>query len=256
MPNSENVQAISVDVNLPLLDQEEIQSFLGNPSPKRDETIVSTDLLHKFLQLAHHALAEEIKRLELQLSIQGLKVGYERKVSTETGSYIVESHFIADSDWRIDFEPELKNQVQFLNQEKQELVESADQYDQLRECLIDLTGVCGDELHRIHPKLKDCQETHVYILAHFAKDAEDARLINKEPVTNLAEESTPEAEVAPEAEGEDLILDEEKEGGLLAEIDLDGGIVLGARECPGCDDGVNKYPKRKGTMQGTVCSKC
>ena len=89
MFNSEGAQVDPVNVTPLLVEQKEIQDFLGNLPPKKDETIVSSDLLHKVLQFAHYAFTEENKRLELQLSVKGLKVGYERKFSTDSDSYIV-----------------------------------------------------------------------------------------------------------------------------------------------------------------------
>jgi len=176
-----------------------------------------------------------------------------------SGTAIVESHFVADQDWRIDFEAALGSQVQFLAQEEEEPGEEAVQNHLLREYLIDLTEACADELYRIYPKLQDCLEVHVYVLAHIVKISVDTPLPDEQLYINLAEEPNLEAEEpAPEAGEPNLEIEDlealETMDGALPELDLSIGLVIGAVSCPGCDDGRNSY--KPGRMRNKICRAC
>lgn len=158
-----NNQLGAIDLNLPFAEQETIQNFLS-PVLSQPTEVVSNEVLFRFLLIAEAAISpniDEDKRLN------GLKLGYERQVLLQADgeNYRVESQFVADQNWRTDFEPFVREQVQFLTDlpaEPEEMNE-ADANSLLKTLLMNLSEQISEELYRIYPTLKDCLEIHTYL---------------------------------------------------------------------------------------------
>lgn len=261
---SDNTQNQSIFIELLLEEQDEIWHSIRDSLSRDSEAVIPSELMYDFFKIARKVVEEMNYYLQLQRSIKGFKFGYERKIIHADGSYTIESNFISDQDWRVIFDTRLKNQVHFLTEldkEPQPLQDTDEIYQRILQdpskvYLRCLTDRLADELYRIYPKLLECFEIHVYVLAHFVgesfdsedrnSDAEDLRRrpdlidsINRVTTLNLINNS--------------LLT----RGGILSnDLELGEELTIGARNCPGCDDGINKYDKGRGTMQGTVCSAC
>lgn len=236
MPSSEDNLASSININQAFLEQEDVQSFLGYPIPRLKETVVPSDLLYKFLQIARHALINEIKRQglnrTLNRTLNSLKFGYERKVllSESENTYRIDSQFVAEQGWVPSLEVGLDNQVQFLTDSERDPSEIKPVDDPLTDYLIDLNEVSADGLYHIYPELKNCLEIHVYVFANFSE-------VVRENGNSPLESSSSGEDDSPNTRTSRRL------------------IILAAQSCPGCQKSGVYESNAKINKEG-VCETC
>jgi hypothetical protein len=159
----------SVDFTIPFAQQPNIQAFLGYPTPQ-EGTTVSSDLLHRFLQLAEYLLSQRVQApFESRQSPISLKLGYERKVALDDkgSDYKIESHFVSNQSWKRDYDHIIYTQslARFVDDMPDKIVDETEGFQALPELFL-LNEAIADELYRTYPQLEVCLDIHVYLFVN------------------------------------------------------------------------------------------
>jgi hypothetical protein len=169
-----NQQPTNISLDLTFAEQDAVQVLLGYPVIDPESTVVSPDLLYKFIDVTYQWVKENSETSE---DLPGIKVGFERKVlvDSEKEQYRIESQFSSNSVWRSEYDHDIisGNLVRFLlDPHKEEDLEQTEDPETSEQNLNDTDISCrlvdrvGEEINRLYPKLKEGMETHVYVFWH------------------------------------------------------------------------------------------